>query len=210
MTPTRFWIVAAIVACFAVCGEAALVSTAVAKELPGFDEVTAAAEKALHADPRYESGDLITRKQVVAVVNELERLGWKLEDRRKFEKLALEDGSFLVKQLTSTNGKKFLRQISSMPLAIDRLDRMSQMKLGHSTVERLVRGPDGYKLFDYMTNAKGGHELAKMLTNEGNGNFDKPTGKLYTEAYLMRELKEMYAEALEAMRKAALRTTARN
>lgn len=193
-----------VIAGFALVGGSLGVAPVAAKDLPKLSEVEATVVATLHADRRYETGDILTRKQVTAVVDALEQIGWKLDDRKKLEKLALENGSFLVEKLSTAGGKKFLRQIEQMPLAIDRLDRLSQMRQGHSTVERLIKGPDGYKLFDYMTNAKGGDELTKMLSKDGHGDFNKATGKIYTEEQLLYELEKLHKAA-----EAALRTTAR-
>lgn len=168
-----------------------------AADLPKFAEVEATVRDVLNQAKDYQPGDLLTRKPVQTMLDRLERLGWKVADRGALEKKILDDGSFLVGKLQTSAGKKFMRQIAGMSLAYDRLDRLSQLPQGRSTVERLVRGPDGYKLFDYMANDKGGRELAKMLSKDGKGDFNRPTGKLYTEAQLLRELERLYAAALQ-------------
>lgn len=136
----------------------------------------------------YAPGDLITRNQVRDVLDRVEKHHGKLADRAKFERRTLADDSFLAGQLRTANGKKFMRQIAAMPLGFDQLDRLAQLPQGHSTVERLVRGPDGYKLLDYMSKAPGGKDMAKMLSKDGAGDFNKPTGKIYTAEQLVKEL----------------------
>lgn len=136
----------------------------------------------------YAPGDLITRRQVREVLDLVERRNGKLNDRAQIEKKALADDSFLATQLHSASGKKFMRQVASMPLGFDQLDRLAQLPQGHSTVERLVRGPDGYKLLEYMTKSPGGKDMAKMLSKDGAGNFNKPTGKIYTAEQLLKQL----------------------
>lgn len=138
----------------------------------------------------HTAGDLITRKQVREVLDRVEKEQGKLPERAKLEQRTLVEDSFLAEQFHSTSGKKFMRQISSMPLGYDQIDRMAQLPQGRSTVERLVRGPDGYKLLEYMTQAKGGKDLAKMLSKDGGGNFSKPTGKIYTAEQLVKELEK--------------------
>lgn len=172
---------------------------------PTFEAVEAAVESVLHADKKYARGDLLTHKQVAAVLDAVEKIGWKLDDRRGFEKLALDDNSFLVEKLRSKSGQEFYRQVADLPLAIDRLDRLSQLPQGRSTVERLIKGPDGHKLLDYMTNADGGRELAKMLSKDGRGDFNSPTGKIYTEDQLVSKLKERHDAAVAALKKATKR-----
>jgi hypothetical protein len=166
-----------------------------AERLPDFQRVDATLETYFNQQKGYIPGDLITRKQVAEVLDEIQTLGWKLPDRAKFEKRAVDDGSFLAGQLKSPSGKKFMRQIASMPLAYDRLDRLAELPQGRSTVERLVRGPDGYKLLEYMTGAKGGHELTRMLSKDGGGDFDRATGKIYTAEQLRTALKDRHAKA---------------
>lgn len=168
-----------------------------AADLPKFAEVEAAVADVLKQEKDYQPGDLLTRKQVKAMLDRIERLGWKLADRGALEKKVLDDGSFLVGKLGTTTGKKFMRQIEDLSMAYDRLDRLSQLPQGRNTVVRLIRGPDGYKLFDYMSNDKGGRELAKMLSNNGKGDFNQPTGNIYTEEQLLRELQKLHAAALQ-------------
>jgi hypothetical protein len=190
---------------FAVAAASLFAAAATADDLPNFKEVTAVVENTLHADRKYQPGDLLTRKDGAAVVNALAAIGWKLDDRKAFEKRFLDDGSFLVEKLGTAEGKKFLRQVAKMPLAVDRLDRLSQLPQGRSTVERLIKGPDGYKLLDYMTNAKGGKDLATMLSKDGKGDFNKPTGKIYMEDQLLPELEKLHIAAQDALRKTAKR-----
>lgn len=168
-----------------------------AADLPKFTDVEATMHDVLSQAKDYRPGDLLSRKQVQTMLDRFERIGWKLADRGALEKKVLDDGSFLVVKLGTTAGKKFMRQVAELKLAYDRLDRMSQLPQGRNTVERLIRGPDGYKLFDYMANDKGGRELAKMLSNNGKGDFNQPTGNLYTEEQLRRELEKLYAAALQ-------------
>jgi hypothetical protein len=79
---------------------------------------------------------------------------------------------------------------------------MAEMPQGHSTIERLIKGPDGHKMLDYMTHAKGGRELAKMLSKDGAGNFEQPTGKIYTVDELIKELRTRHTEAHAAQKTA--------
>lgn len=98
----------------------------------------------------------------------------------------MEDRSFLAKQLTSKSGRAFSRHIAKFQLGYDQLDRLSHMPQGRSTIERLVRGPDGWKLLEYMAKAPGGHELGRMLSETPKGgNFEKATGRIYTEMELV-------------------------
>jgi hypothetical protein len=147
----------------------------------------------------YRSGDLLTRGKVEAALPAIERkTGWKLEnaEREALLKLTLDDKSFLAKQLTSKTGKDFARQIAGMPLGYDKLDRLSHLPQGESTIQRLVVGPDGYKLLEYMTSSRGGRELSRMLSADGEGDFEKPTGKIYDDRQLTSALRQLHKAAL--------------
>jgi hypothetical protein len=70
------------------------------------------------------------------------------------------------------------------------------MPQGRSTIERLVRGPDGWKLLEYMAKAPGGHELGRMLSETPKGgNFEKATGRIYTEMELVGALDKLHKAA---------------
>lgn len=147
----------------------------------------------------YRSGDFLTRGKVEEAIKSVEhKTGWQLEaaDREALLKLALDDKSFLAQQLTSKLGKQFARDIEALPLGYDKLDRLSQLPQGRSTIERLVVGPDGYKLLQYMTTSSGGQELSRMLTQDGKGNFEKPTGKIYDEQQLTLALTQLHKTVL--------------
>ena len=57
----------------------------------------------------------------------------------------------------------------------------------------LVIGADGYKLLDYMTQTQGGSDLGRMLSQDPNaGNFNQPTGRIYTDGQLVARLRTSY------------------
>jgi hypothetical protein len=176
-------------------------SAAPSKTLPPYDEVKALVEQYFAKATGYEQGDIVSRKQVKEVLDQLEQVGWTIAKRNALEQQTLADDSFLITQLRSPAGKKFMRKVSALPLAYDRLDRLAQLPQGRSTVERLVRGPDGYKLLEYMIQEPGGKSLSKMLSKDGHGNFSKPTGKVYSVDSLLKELRTLHAEASSAARR---------
>jgi hypothetical protein len=180
-------------------------SALAADPLPKFTEVEAAVRDGLSREKGYAPNDLLSRKQVKTVLDAVEGLGWELADRGAVERRTLDDGAFLVEKLRTSDGLKFMRKVASLPMIYDRLDRMAQLPQGRSTIERLINGPDGHKLLEYMTNEKGGRELAKMLSKDGRGDFNKPTGKLYTAEHLLVELKKLHSEALSVGKQAARR-----
>jgi len=159
---------------------------------PSFAEVEATVADYLATAKSQTAEDLLTTSHAIAILDAIEKLGWKLSDRGAIERRTVPDDAFLSKQLRTTAGRKFMGKISALPLGYDQLDQLSQMPQGRSTVERLVRGPDGHKLLEYMTEEKGGRELAKMLSKDSKQNLTQPTGKIYTAEQLLRELKTLY------------------
>jgi len=164
-----------------------------AVQLPSFKQISQAIGRHFEANPKYRSGDLIARSEVVEVLGHLRRMGWAVPDAKNIADRTLADTSFLVRQLRSPKGVPFMRQVAALPDGYDRVDRLSRLDMGRETVRALIRGPDGYKMIQYMTEASGGKEMGKMLSRVPNGaNFNKPTKTIYTVAQLIEALKESY------------------
>jgi hypothetical protein len=166
------------------------------KEFPSFDLVTTTVQEALAARHGYRAGDLLTVSTVDPVFGELAKINWKVSDRKDISKLLLPDGDWLARQLTSRGGRQFMRAVSELPQGFDRVDRLRRMPYGQRQLQDLIYAPDGSKIFEYMTTTSGGKNLSKMLTHGVNGaNFDRPTGRIYTELQLIKRLKKSYDAA---------------
>jgi hypothetical protein len=151
----------------------------------------------------YERGDLITRAEVEPLLERLRQMGLKLPNAKQILSDILTDDDFLPRQLATPAGQRFMRQISRYPKVYDRLDRLSRLPLGQQTIRDLIRGPDGYKMLEYMSTASGGRELCKMLSNSpGAGDFNAPTGRIYTAEGLLLRLEKSRAAAAKAKAKA--------
>jgi hypothetical protein len=168
-------------------------------DLPKFEAIKKLVDEHFASDKEYRPKDLITRDQVAAVLDKLHKLGWRVRQRDAILADVPAQDEFLPKELRTRQGLKFMRQISSYPLAYDRLDRFSQMPQGKQTLRDLIRGPDGYKLIEYMAESKGGKALGKQLANSKAGtDFNKPTGKIYTQDQLLSRLERAYEEDTKA------------
>jgi hypothetical protein len=166
------------------------------KEFPSFDLVTTTVQERLAANRGYRVGDLLTASTVDPVFGELAKINWKVSDRKDITKLLLPDSDWLARQLTSRGGRQFMRAVSECPGGFDRVDRLRRMPYGQRQLQDLIYSPDGSKIFEYMTTTSGGKNLSKMLTHGVNGaNFDKPTGRIYTERQLLKRLKKSYDAA---------------
>ncbi len=163
---------------------------------PSLADVKSVVSKSLQQDRNYRTGDLITGKRVSAVLGALQASGWDVPQRRELLARVPGDGEFLVRALSTEKGVAFMRTISGISGGFDRLDRLSRIPKGEQLVERLIRGPDGHKLIVYLAESRGGKELGVMLGRTTDAaDFNKPTGRIYTERQLLEELQTLYAES---------------
>src|SRR5271163_127570 len=79
------------------------------KSFPDFDVVARTVEEQLAANRGYKSGDLLTTSTVEPLFVKLEKINWKVVDRKEIIKSVLPDSDWLARQLTSRGGKTFMR-----------------------------------------------------------------------------------------------------
>lgn len=163
---------------------------------PSWEQVSRAIDKYFAADKSRQPLDIVTQSQAAPLFGELEKLGWNVADREEILARVPRDNEFIVKQLRSKQGRKFMREFARYPEGFDKLDQLAKLPHGKSTIERLVKGPDGYKLLEYLNTAPGGANMQKQLarTPRGKG-FTKETGRIYTAKALKDELKKSHARA---------------
>jgi hypothetical protein len=139
--------------------------------------------------PDYRAGDLISRSQIVAVIRQIEAAGGEVKDARTLVERGLPDNSFLIDELSSPAGKKFMRGVGRHQGAYSRLDRLSSISGGQKIVRDLVREPGGDQMLAYLTTTQGGSKLGSTLGGARGGvDLNKPTGRIYTAADLVAEL----------------------
>ena len=142
----------------------------------------------------YQAGDLVAANDVTPIFAKLKKLGWTVADEREITGLLVPDSDPLVRQLRTTNGRKFMRKITSLPGGYDRLDRLRKMPQGEQRLREMIQSPGGEKLVEYMTSTPEGRNLGRSLSQSPSGkDFNKPTGRLYTAADVERRLLESYA-----------------
>jgi hypothetical protein len=162
-------------------------------KFPTFEKVTDTVEKAFAQNRRYRQGDLLTTSMVDSAFRKLEKINWKVADRKDIQKLVLSDSDWMARQFSSDRGHDFMRQIAELPGGYDRVDRMRRMPYGQQQIAALIQGPDGSKLFEYMTTTQGGKNMGLMLSQGVNGaDFNQDTGRIYTELDLIKRLKKSY------------------
>ncbi len=176
------------------------------KQIPPISEIRRTVLDYFEDQEDYRPGDMITREQIEPLLERLREKGLPLPDAKEILDSVPEKGEFLVDQLGTPAGRKFMRRIARFPEAYDRLDRLGRLPRGKRTVADLIRDPGGYKMIEYMTTAAGGKELGRMLSNSPKGkNFNRPTGRTYTAELLLERLERSRAESIKAAEKKAAR-----
>jgi hypothetical protein len=141
--------------------------------------------------PDYRAGDLINRSHIEDVIRTIEASGGTVKDADELVERGLADNSFLIRELSSPAGKKFMRKVGRNAGGYARLDRLSSISNGQKIVRDLVRGPGGDTMLDYLTTTKGGSNTGRMLGGARGGvDLNKPTGRIYTAAELSAELQQ--------------------
>jgi hypothetical protein len=147
------------------------------------------------SQPDYQREDLITRSQIEKVVAKLVSDGAKISDPGSIAKRGLADDSFLVRELSTPSGKRFMRKVSAHSGGYSHLDRLSTSPRGESVVRDLMRTKDGDLMIEYLATTKGGKNMGNMMSNAPGGvSLNKPTGRIYTADDLMAALKDAMAK----------------
>jgi len=147
--------------------------------------------------PLYREGDLISRGQVQPLLNGLARLGLELPDPKGFIERIPSEGSFLVRQLRTRQGREFMLHLAGSPAAYERLERLAAMKRGKKTVAELIRrGEKGAGVIVYFAEEPDGKKMGRLMARRGQSpNFNESTGKIYTVQQLLGELEKLYRKA---------------
>lgn len=155
--------------------------------------IKAIVQRHLAAQPGYQSGDLITRDDVEAIFQELHSLGIKPSDDHEelYERFVPADG-WLAHTLRTPAGRTFMRQVKQVPLAYDRLERLSWMPQGQALLKQLIAAPDGPDQFRRLTSSEGMQLVTKSMRYDPRGrNFNLPTGHIHTEDQFLASLDAM-------------------
>ena len=158
---------------------------------PDFPSISRAIDRWFESQPDYQPGDIITRAQIETVLKKLDAAGVHVPNATAIAQLGLANDSFLVRELTTPNGRKFMRRLARDPGAFSHLDRLSEIPRGQKIISDLIREKDGDKLIDYLATTKGGQKMGSMMGSVAGGvDLNKPTGRIYTVADFEAALKE--------------------
>ncbi|HEX3600359.1 MAG TPA: hypothetical protein VHU84_09475 [Lacipirellulaceae bacterium] len=150
---------------------------------PDFSTIAQAIDGWFAAQPDYQPGDLITRGQIETVLKKLDDGGVHVPGAKSIAQSGLANDSFIVRELTTESGRKFMRKLARNPGAFAHLDRLSTIPRGEKTIEDLIRDKDGDKMIEYLATTKGGQNMGKMMSGVSGGvDLNKPTNRIYTLA----------------------------
>jgi hypothetical protein len=153
-------------------------------------------ETCLAKTPDYQPGDLITRSQIEKVLAKLRASGFKVNEAEEIAKLGLADDSFLARELSTAEGRQFMRKLAQHPGTFSHLDRLSTIPRGQSLVRDMIRQKDGDKLVEYLATTKGGKNMGSMMAQARGGvDLNKPTGRIYTVEDLIAALRATSTKA---------------
>ena len=145
----------------------------------------------------YERGDLITRRDVQAILKQLRQRGIVPKDAKEILEAALPESHFLVELSRSTRGRRFLRKTKNEELIYDRLDRIAGVPNGQRMLRDLVKLPDAHR-YAPMRPARGTPSMLDLLPKRGSSrtrtirDYSKPTGRIYTEDDLVKRLGDSF------------------
>lgn len=143
----------------------------------------------------YRSGDLICRRDVEPIFNELLARGIEpTGDREEMYAGLLPESDYLVKLLRGPQGRLFMRRAQELPGAYDFLDRLSWFPAGRETLYHLVHSKEGFTQLQAMLAPSGHAQTEAAFGDEPRAqNLFLPTGRIYTEHDLLRRLEAIHA-----------------
>jgi hypothetical protein len=147
------------------------------------------------SQPGYRPGDIISQSDVEAVLRHLATYGFRPEDSQEIIADTLADSNSLVTLMRTSRGRKYMAKVSDFTLIYDRLDRVSRVSSGVTTLDMLVRLPNGEKFSHPKSQLPHGvPDILDLMPKKGNGlvrsikDYGKPTGRIYSEADLVKRL----------------------
>jgi hypothetical protein len=162
-------------------------------KLAPWSELRPVVEKHFAQQKGRVASDVLVASEAKASLDELDRNGWKPKESAKLLARVCQDSDFLVSELRTTEGRKFLSATSGEAHVYDRLDRLTKHSGGQKLVSSVIRLPNGPS-FMRPKPTPGFGTLMDLLPKGASGKtpvdpqFNKPTGKIYTVAQWVKEL----------------------
>jgi len=163
------------------------------------DQVKELVAAHFRSNPHYRPGDIISQSEVEAALRQLATYGFQPEDSQEILGDTLPDSNPLITLLRTGRGRKYMAKVNGYTLIYDRLDRVSRVSGGQTTLDMLVRLPNGEKFSSLKGELpKGVPDILDLMPKTGNGlvrsikGYEKPTGRIYSEADLVERLSRSF------------------
>lgn len=170
--------------------------------MPDWKSVESAAKKYCRSLPNYRPGDVLSQGQIKPLLAQLAKLGWKVSDQQALLGQICPDDDFVVRQLRTKSGQKFMRSTGGSAEQYDYLRRLCATKGGDRQVADILKLPNGNEVLAALTESKAGKDISRRLADgPRTRGYDTPTGTLYTESQILARLKESHARDLRASSK---------
>jgi hypothetical protein len=109
----------------------------------------------------------------------------------------------LVRQFGTPKGREFMRKISGKPENFAHLHRLAETANGARQVQDLMKLPNGPDVLTALVSSPQGHDISRRIAaGPRTRNYDKPTGRIYTQQQLVARLRESYAKEVADRAKA--------
>lgn len=165
------------------------------KPLLPFEAVEKAVVRHFERLPGYRPGEIISRSQAAPLFAQLRWMGWTVVDAKSLVERVPPDSDFLVRQLRTPSGRRFMQRVADSPGSYDELERLSRLPNGRRAVVELIARPEkGGDVIRYFATTPKGRRVGRLMarTGKGGADYDKPTGRIYTVEMLLDELEARY------------------
>lgn len=169
-----------------------------AAEKPDWPEVEQVVRRYFDAAWDENQIHLMTQGHVKTVLAQLEHFGWRIDARALLKDIPA-DHEYLVQELATPAGQKFLSHLQDEKILYDRLDRIIKLPGGRRLVHDMIRLPDGYR-YAKQQRPRGVPGMDEFLPKTSNGkdqkiaDYDKPTGRIYTLELFLERLRKMHQQ----------------
>ena len=173
---------------------------AAAEKLPPWSVVEHTVAEQLASIQNYRDGDLLSQSQAAPIFAQLETHGWVVADGAKILASILPDDDFLVEELRTPAGVKFMRKIAAYPQAYDEIDLLSRLPKGDLMVRDFLRFAHSDRTFNNKQGPSPAMYARLVPDQKRQGvptpkDFEKPTGRVYTAGQLVARLQQSYRAA---------------
>lgn len=161
--------------------------------MPDWKTVAATAKQHFQSLPNYQPGDVLSLGQIKPLLAKFAKAGWKLSDQDAFLGQICADDDFVLRQLRSKSGQKFMRNMRGSAEQYDYLRRLAATKGGDRAVADIMKLNNANDVLAALTSSKAGKDISRRMAEQPKTkDYNTPTGFLYTETQILARLKESF------------------